>query len=447
MTNQARSHIFTVSKLNRFAKHILESEIGQIWISAEISNFVAAASGHWYFTLKDERAQIKAAMFRNSNRFGKFKPKNGDKILVRGNISLYEPRGDFQLIVSHMEPEGEGLLKQQYEFIKQKLANEGLFAPVHKQPIPENPKTVGVITSSTGAAWHDIVTVLRRRNPSINIVLYPSQVQGEGSEQQLLKALHIANQRNEVDVLILGRGGGSMEDLWSFNDEQLARAIFQSSIPVISAVGHEIDFTIADFVADARAPTPSAAAELASAPLHHTLERLHKLMQRIQECSLSHLQHAQYRYRIAKQQLQSNHPRSQLLQQQQLLDNLSLNLSKLWQDNLMRKTVALEKQHSRLNQMHPKHQLAGYHQRIQYLSDKLLGSMNNRLQARQQKLGQVAQLLDTVSPLATLARGYTLTYKNDQIAKKAANLSVGDTISTRFKDGDVISTIKSISVT
>ncbi len=441
MTNQARSHIYSVSKLNKFAKHILESEIGQIWISAEISNFIAASSGHWYFTLKDERAQVKGAMFKGNNRFSRVKPKNGDKVMVRGSISLYEARGDFQLIASHMEPEGEGLLKQQFEQIKHRLELEGLFAQEHKRALPETPKNIGVITSDTGAAWHDIITVLQRRNPTVNIILYPSLVQGDTAAEQLNKALQVANERNEVDVIIVGRGGGSMEDLWGFNDEKLARAIFQSNIPVISAVGHEIDFTIADFVADMRAPTPSAAAELASPPLQNTIDNLIRLKKRLQENWERSLQHSRHQHQLVQQKLQACHPRSQLQQQQQTVDNLLLELNTLWQDSWMKKTVTWEQQQSRLAQVHPKHQINNLHQQLQYLTSQLNHSINNQITAKQQKLGTLCQVLDTISPLATLSRGYTLTYKNDKLIKKAADLEIGDTIKTRFKDGEVISKV------
>ena len=444
MTNTARSHIYTVSKLNRFAKHILESEVGQVWISGEISNFVAAASGHWYFTLKDQRAQLKSAMFRNSNRLANIKPKNGDKVLVRGSVSLYEARGDFQLIASHIEPEGEGLLKQQFDLLKQKLAAEGLFSQEHKQPLPADPKTIGVITSDTGAAFQDIIRVLHRRNPSIKIILYPSLVQGDAAAQQLLKALNQATTRNEVDVLIIGRGGGAMEDLWCFNDEQLARAIFASPIPIISAVGHEIDFTIADFVADLRAPTPSAAAEQASAPLQAVFEQLTQWRNRLRDNMVRHYQQATHKQRLLQQKLQNCHPRSQLQQQQQTIDRLTLALNHHWVDSYARKAMQLQQQQARLIQQHPKHQLQNLSQRLTFLAEQLARNTQQQLGQKQQKLGGLLQMLDTVSPIATLARGYSATFKNGQIVKQAHELAVGDSISTRLGKGEVISTVTKI---
>jgi exodeoxyribonuclease VII large subunit len=242
--------IFTVSRLNQTVRLLLEHEMGQVWISGEISNFTQPASGHWYFTLKDDTAQVRCAMFRNSNRRVTFRPQHGQQVLVRANITLYEPRGDYQIIVESMQPAGEGLLQQKYEQLKAKLQAEGLFDQQYKKPLPSPAHCVGVITSKTGAALHDILHVLKRRDPSLPVIIYPAAVQGDDAPGQIVRAIELANQRNECDVLIVGRGGGSLEDLWSFNDERVARAIFTSRIPVVSAVGHETDVTIADFVAD-----------------------------------------------------------------------------------------------------------------------------------------------------------------------------------------------------
>lgn len=441
MTNQTQSHIYSVSKLNKFAKHILESEIGQIWISAEISNFIAASSGHWYFTLKDPRAQIKAAMFKGSNRFSRVTPKNGDKVLIRGNISLYEPRGDFQLIATHMEPEGEGLLKQQFEQIKQRLSTEGLFNQDDKQSIPQNPKSIGVITSDTGAAWHDILTVLQRRNPTVDVILYPSLVQGDSAAENLCRALQVANQRNEVDVLIVGRGGGSMEDLWCFNDEMLARTLYQSPIPIISAVGHEVDFTIADFVADMRAPTPSAAAELAAPPLQNTLEKCINLQSQLVKSWERYQQQKVHTQNLLQHKLQGCHPRSQLQQQQQRVDGLQIELNALWRSTFLKKSMLGEQQLSRLSQVHPKHQIQKLKQQVQHLQEQLGKANQHQLSRQQQRLASACQLLDTVSPLATLARGYTLTYSDDKLVKSTSDVKSGDTLTTRFADGEVKSTV------
>lgn len=282
MTLPVSPSIFTVSRLNQTVRQLLEMEMGQIWLSAEISNLSQPASGHWYFTLKDDRAQVRCAMFRNSNRRVTFRPQNGQQVLVRASITLYEPRGDYQLIAESMQPAGDGLLQQQFEQLKQRLSAEGLFDQQFKQPLPAPAKRVGVITSASGAALHDILQVLQRRDPSLPIVIYPTSVQGAEAPMQIVRAIETANRRDECDVLIVGRGGGSLEDLWSFNDERVARAIFASRIPIVSAVGHETDVTIADFVADLRAPTPSAAAELVSRNQLELLRQLQSQQQRLE---------------------------------------------------------------------------------------------------------------------------------------------------------------------
>lgn len=274
--------IYTVSRLNQTVRMLLEQQMGQVWISGEISNFTQPASGHWYFTLKDDGAQVRCAMFRNSNRRVTFRPQHGQQVLVRANITLYEPRGDYQIIVESMQPAGVGLLQQQFEQLKQKLSQEGLFDAQHKQPLPSPAHQIGVITSKTGAALHDILHVLQRRDPSLPVVIYPTAVQGDDAPAQIVRAIELANQRAECDVLIVGRGGGSLEDLWSFNDERVARAIFASRIPIVSAVGHETDVTIADFIADLRAPTPSAAAEVVSRNQQELLRQIQGQQQRLE---------------------------------------------------------------------------------------------------------------------------------------------------------------------
>lgn len=273
--------VLSVSELNFQVKSCLEQNFGSILLMGEISNLVIATSGHWYFSLKDERAQVSCAMFRGNNSRSNLTPKNGQKVLVKANVSLYEARGDYQLIVLQIQLDGVGLLQQRYEMLKQKLQQEGLFDPLHKKPKPERIKTVGVITSSTGAAFHDICTILKRRDPSLNIILYPSLVQGNLAAQNIVQQIERANRRNECDVLIIGRGGGSLEDLWCFNEEIVARAIFASNIFTISAVGHEIDFTISDFVADIRAATPSAAAEIISHDRSIQIRQLAQLKNRL----------------------------------------------------------------------------------------------------------------------------------------------------------------------
>ena len=436
--------ILTVSKLNRLARTVLEAEIGQVWLSAEISNFVAASSGHWYFTLKDDRAQVKGAMFKGVNRKVHQKPKEGDKVLVKANISLYEPRGDYQIIVEHMEPEGEGQLKQQFEILKRQLASEGIFAQEYKKPIPESVLRVGIVTSPTGAALHDILTVLQRRNPAIEVVIYPSQVQGDSAVALICAAINQANLRQEVDVLIVGRGGGSLEDLWCFNSEQVARTIFASSIPIISAVGHEIDVSIADFVADMRAPTPSAAAELVSQDqstlLNKTLVLKDKLIK-----AFSRLQKERfYQQHALEQRLLQNHPQKQLEQKSQYVDQLQATL----QHAVKRRLTEAEQQQkhiqSRLSLSSPQKLLQRYQQRLQELQTKLQRSCQHLVDNKKQKLLNNMHLLDTVSPLATLARGYSISFKGGEIVKSIHQVQVGDIIVTRFEEGEIQSEVNQV---
>ena len=264
MINNKSPQIYTVSRLNAEVRLLLENEMGVVWLLGEISNLAIPSSGHWYFTLKDQQAQVKCAMFKGNNRHVTFRPTQGQSVLVRARLSLYEPRGDYQLIAESMQPEGDGLLQQAFESLKLKLSQEGLFSTALKKPIPHFPKSIGLITSKTGAALHDVLQVIKRRNPLLKVIIYPTLVQGKEATQQIVQSLVIADARQECDVLILGRGGGSLEDLWCFNEEAVARQIAACTIPIVSAVGHETDVTIADFVADLRAPTPSAAAEIVS---------------------------------------------------------------------------------------------------------------------------------------------------------------------------------------
>ena len=442
---QSRSDIFTVSKLNRFAKHILESEIGSIWISAEISNFVAASSGHWYFTLKDARAQVKAAMFKGANRKIRFTPKEGDKVLVRGDISLYEARGDYQLIASHMEPEGKGDLKLQFEQLKSKLASEGLFQQEHKQALPARPSRLGVITSPTGAAIRDVLTVLKRRSPGIEVIVFPASVQGATAPAELIGALNSAQQFGNLDAIILGRGGGSMEDLWCFNDELLARSIYACSIPVVSAVGHEIDFTICDFVADLRAATPSAAAELLSYSNDESIGQLQNLKRRMHSALRHQLQQCKQVLTKQQHQLQRMHPEFQIQQQWQRLDALHFSLKSnfAWQQNQRQERLTLLAH--RLAQQSPKNTVAQTNLKLSNLSQRLSNAMTKKLEYSQQRFANACHLLDTVSPLATLSRGYSITRHEGQLIKQADKLQPGDVITTQLHQGQIRSKVEKVT--
>jgi exodeoxyribonuclease VII large subunit len=440
-------NILTVSKLNRLARTVLEDKIGQIWLSAEISNFVSASSGHWYFTLKDDRAQVKGAMFKGANRKVQLKPKEGDKVLVKASISLYEPRGDYQIIVEHMEPEGEGQLKQQFDMLKLRLASEGMFAQEYKKSIPTAVLRVGIITSPTGAALHDILTVLRRRNPAIEVVIYPSQVQGDSAASLICTAITLANLRNEVDVLIVGRGGGSLEDLWCFNSELVAKTIFASIIPIISAVGHEVDVSIADFVADMRAPTPSAAAELVSQDQSMLQDKTIALRDQLIKAFNRLQQERIYQHQAVKQRLLRNHPQKQLEQKSQYVDQLQANLHFAIKQRLEQAQQRQEHIHSRLSLSSPQRLLQRHQLRLQELKAKLQKSCQQLVDNKQQKLRNHMHLLDTVSPLATLARGYSISFKQGQIVKNVQQVQVGDVLVTRLENGEIRSEINQIDDT
>lgn len=441
----ASRQILSVTKLNRLARTILEGEIGLIWLSAEISNFVCAASGHWYFTLKDNKAQVRAAMFKNTNRSVRERPKEGDKVLVRASVGLYEPRGDYQLIVEHLESDGEGRLKQEFEALKQRLHGAGLFAAEQKQPLPDNINRIGVITSATGAALHDVLTVLARRSPATEVIVYPSMVQGETAHTQLISALEIANRRNEVDVILLTRGGGSLEDLWCFNHEQLAYAIAQSQLPVVSAVGHEVDITIADFVADLRAPTPSAGAELLSQDSKAQLARVTSQTTALGQAWQRHCRQYQHALQVLQQRLKACHPSNQLSTQSQHVDRLQLALA----HSMSGKINQLQRRHAqlthRLFRHDPSTRIDRHTDRNDSLSQRLTRAMQKQLANEGKRLATAAQLLQSVSPLATLARGYSITFAENTPVTTVENVHEGQTLTTRVTDGEIISTVVSLN--
>ncbi|EML0277914.1 exodeoxyribonuclease VII large subunit [Vibrio parahaemolyticus] len=442
MLSKTNQNIFTVSRLNAEVRLLLENEMGIVWLVGEISNFSVPVSGHWYLTLKDSRAQVKCAMFRGNNRRVTFKPANGNQVLVKARLSLYEPRGDYQLIIESMQPEGDGRLQQEFEELKMKLAAEGLFAQTNKLPLPEHPKRVGIITSKTGAALYDILDVLKRRDPSLPVVIYPTMVQGDDAAIQIAQAIGRANSRNECDVLIVGRGGGSLEDLWCFNNEILARTITASQIPIISAVGHEVDMTIADFVADVRAPTPSAAAELVSRDNSHKDQSLvakqHKLASAMRYyLSQQKQQSAQLLHRLERQ-----HPSYQLQRQSQQLDELDMRLRRAMQRFIDTRQQAVERKHHRLQLNSPVKHLAQQKSRLERVEHKLLDAMDRKLLTMRHQLAIAAEKLDTVSPLATLKRGYSITQtEQGKVVTSADDVKTGDLLVTRLANGEIHSTV------
>ena len=439
------ANVFTVSRLNTTVRQLLEQEMGSVWLSAEISNFSQPASGHWYFTLKDDGAQVRCAMFRNSNRRVTFRPQHGQQILVRATITLYEPRGDYQLIIESMHPAGEGALQQQFELLKAKLASEGLFDQQHKQPLPEPAKQVGVITSATGAALHDVLRVLHRRDPSLPVIIYPTPVQGADAPAAIVRAIELANQRAECDVLIVGRGGGSLEDLWSFNEERVARAIFASRIPVVSAVGHETDITIADFVADLRAPTPSAAAEIVSRNQTELLRQLLSQQQRLEMAMDYYLAQQQRRFSRLDHRLQQQHPQLRLARQQTALFRLQQRLNEAMENRLRQSLRQQDRLSQRLAAHQPQPRLFQAQRQLEQMRYRLQQSMEKTLNRDRQRFATLAAQLEGVSPLATLARGFSVTTDSaGQVVKKTAQLQSGDTLRTRLDDGWVESQVTSL---
>ena len=419
---QANAAAITVSQLNRQVKTLLEKGLGRLWVEGEISNIAKPASGHIYFSLKDDSAQIRAAFFRQRQRGPTIGLKNGDQVLAFGRVSLYEPRGDYQLIVEQVEPAGEGALKRQFEVLKKMLAAEGLFDEDRKQPLPDLPARIGVITSPSGAAIRDILSVLGRRFPSIPVVVYPAAVQGDAAPGELIAALQSAIDRNECDVLIMGRGGGSLEDLWAFNDEKLARAMATCPIPLVSAVGHEVDFTIADFVADVRAPTPSGAAELIVPDREDWLRSINSLAARIARLGQRTVEdRAQTLDWLARRLLQTS-PEQTLLRQHDRLSNMQRRLL-----SAMRQGVAAQRP-----------ALTNLWQRLQRGGPEAIATPRHRLQLAMRGL-------HAVSPLATLDRGYAIVEDVDsrKVLMRAADAEVGTDIRARLASGELIATVKS----
>jgi len=435
-------NIYSVSQLNQSVRLMLENQLGAVWLTGEISNFSQPVSGHWYLSLKDENAQVRCAMFRMKNLRVSFRPTNGMQVLVRANVSLYEPRGDYQLIIESMHLAGEGLLMQQFEALKLKLAAEGLFAQHLKKNLPHFSKAVGIITSKTGAALQDILHILQRRDPSLKIIIYPTAVQGKDAATEIAQMIELANQRQEVDVLIVGRGGGSLEDLWCFNEEMVARAIFHSHLPVISAVGHETDVTIADFVADVRAPTPSAAAELVSRNQTELLQQFQYRRQRL-EIALDRLfAEKQQKLKHLSLRLHNQHPQAQLRIQQQLITQLSHRLQQSLRHRWQKKAENLTALSMRLYKNPLPLRLQQYEQQLAQLKVRLNSHMNLTLSLQQKQLAHLCGKLDSLSPLKVLARGYSITQNQQNLTiRSMKDVNVGEQIKTRLPDGDIISQV------
>ncbi len=435
--------IYQVSELNQKVRMLLETEFMNVWISGEVSNLVKATSGHWYFTLKDKKAQIKGAMFKGNNRHVRAAIENGTQVLVRGRLSLYEPRGDYQLIVEVMEPAGEGLLKQQFEQLKNNLSQMGLFDIDAKQAIPKEPKRVGLVTSPTGAAVHDILTVLQRRSPQTEVILYPTMVQGQQAADNIMWAINTANVRQEVDVLIVGRGGGSLEDLWCFNDEGLAHTIYNSAIPIISAVGHEVDVSISDFVADLRAPTPSAAAEIVSTDNSELVTKVRNLHNRLIRAYAHQHQANKNQFIQLKRTLSLLHPSYQLQLAQQKTDELNIALNRVMKEKVQHAKQRGELGKERLLNQSPKHALSLAKQRLNYVQLALPKLIQQQVVNNQRRFSATTEKLNIVSPLATLTRGYSIaTAENGQVITQAKQVKSGDLLNVKLADGEITANVQ-----
>jgi exodeoxyribonuclease VII large subunit len=432
--------ILSVKDLNRYIKLLLEgdSRLQDVWVRGEISNFTHHSSGHMYFTIKDADGRLKSIMFASHNQKLGFIPKEGTKVIARGNISVYERDGAYQFYVTAMQPDGIGSLYLAFEQLKKKLEAEGLFAAERKKPIPRFPSAIGVITSPTGAAIRDVIITLQRRFPSVQILLYPVLVQGAQAASSIVKAIEVMNRLGEADVLIVGRGGGSLEELWAFNEEAVARAIFASAIPVISAVGHETDFTIADFVADLRAPTPTAAAELAVPSRVELQQQLSQLAQRLHYGLLQQLRRKQERLERAKRSPFLTNPRRQLLMQPaERLDRLAEQLGYRMSQRVARLAERHMKLERSLSSVSPKEQAVFAKRRLDTAGRQMLTAMQTLLRTKKQEWQSGVRHLDALSPLKVMQRGYSLAYdeQEQQLIRSVSQVKIGDIVKIRLKDG------------
>ena len=431
--------IISVSELNRDAKRLLESEFPILYVEGEISNLAQPGSGHWYFTLKDDRAQVRCAMFRNRNQLTPFQPRNGQQVIVRGRISLYEGRGEFQMIADSLEDSGDGALRRAFEQLKAALQQEGAFDESRKQPIPETPTHIAVVTSPAGAAIRDVIAIMRRRFPAIHLSIVPVHVQGEDSIAQIVAALAFANNfpGEPFDLILLTRGGGSLEDLWSFNTEPVARAIEASRLPVVSAVGHESDITIADLVADLRAPTPSAAAELIAPDGEVWRNAFDDLARRFIQIIQQQIDDGRREaVHLAKR---LRHPSGHLAELSQRLDDLQRRMELAIQSQLGR--LAAKLANNKL--IPPVPVIDGARASLRHLANKLLHAEATHRRRLSAPLAAAITKLDALSPLSTLQRGYAIisTEPEGHVVTSAAELAAGDNIRARLKDGEVIAQV------
>ncbi len=431
-------HVLTPSSLNRLVRDLLGDALPQVWIEGELSNVAKPASGHLYFTLKDSGAQVRCAMFKLKASTLRFRPVDGMQVLLRARVGLYEPRGEFQLVAEYMEPAGEGALQREFEQLKARLEAEGLFEPTRKRALPRFSRRIGVITSATGAAVRDVLSVLARRWPLAEVEVLPVPVQGREAPPAIVAMLRKASASARYDVLLLTRGGGSLEDLWAFNEEAVARAVHASAVPVVCAVGHEIDFSIADFVADLRAPTPSAAAELL-VPDAVAIERhLQQLQQRMITLQQRRLQANAQRLDHLQARLQAQRPQARLARDHERLLHLQRRLATVLREQSQRRHTRLERLHARLLAQHPRNRLSLLARQLAEHDQRLRRAITHLLERQQTRLRHAGHALHAVSPLATLERGYAIVFDaNGQVLRSARNVAVGTPLRARLADGEL----------
>ncbi len=436
--DDAPRHILTPSSLNRLVRDLLGDVFPLVWIEGELSNVARPASGHLYFTLKDNGAQVRCAMFKPKTATLRFRPVDGMQVLLRARVGLYEPRGEFQLVAESMEPAGEGALQREFEQLKARLDAEGLFSPARKRALPRYARRIGVITSATGAAIRDVLSVLARRWPLAEVELLPVPVQGREAPPAIAAMLRKASASARYDVLLLTRGGGSLEDLWAFNDESVARAIHASAVPVVSAVGHEIAFSIADFVADLRAPTPSAAAELLVPDALAVQRHLQQLQQRLSSLQQRRLQTHAQRLDHLLARLQAQRPQARLGRDRERLLHLPRRLSGALREQTRLQQARLDRLQARLLARHPRLRLPLLAQRLAAQEQRLRGAMAHTLERDQASLRQLMRALHAVSPLATLDRGYAILFDaGGNVVRSVGATRVGDTLKARLADGEL----------
>ncbi|MED4530660.1 exodeoxyribonuclease VII large subunit [Metabacillus fastidiosus] len=429
----------TVTALTKYIKRKFDVDphLRDIWVKGELSNFNMHSRGHMYFTLKDEKARIQGVMFAGANKSLKFRPENGMKVLLRGEITVYEQNGGYQIYVKEMQPDGIGSLYLAYEELKRKLEQEGLFAQQHKKPLPKFPQTIGVITSPTGAAIRDILTTINRRYPLAKVILIPALVQGVKAGESVAEAIDRANGLGSIDVLIVGRGGGSIEELWAFNEEIVARAIFTSSVPIISAVGHETDYTIADFVADLRAPTPTGAAELAVPHFSELLERLSNRKMNLIRAMQTKVTNGKTVLGNYERSYAFRYPKQLYEQKEQQLDLLVDRFTKVSNNSIRLQREHFNYLRNRLLQVHPRDQVKRSSETYMTLVKKLKREMDVTIKHKHSEFNEAIARLNALSPLKVMDRGYSLAYQNDKLIKSIKQVEQGGSLKVQLQDGQI----------